>query len=153
MDLFTVIGGAAEQSIQTDGKIVFHTVGDTGGDPQSRVPVRRCTAMSGTDASNNPLTLELWNDTTFGFLRITVPTASITGEAVTFDPVSGKTGTGDSFTVDLKRNTVSNGGSLGTASSSTSKAKPSAGSAKSAKKPAEKSSKAKKKASTRKGAR
>lgn len=31
MDLGNVIGSAAEQAIQKAGKIVFHTVGDTGG--------------------------------------------------------------------------------------------------------------------------
>jgi hypothetical protein len=66
------------------------------------------TPASGTDQSNNPLTLEVYNDNTFGFLRITVSPASITGTFVTVDPATGKTGVGDSFTVDLKANTVSN---------------------------------------------
>jgi len=65
--------------------------------------------LSGTDASGNPLRLEVYNDATFGFLRITVSPAAITGEFVTVDPSSGKTGTGDSFTLDLKTNKVSNG--------------------------------------------
>jgi hypothetical protein len=76
------------------------------------------TPASGTDASGNPLRLEMYNDNTFGFLRITVSPASITGEFVTVDPASGKTGVGDSFTVDLKANTVSNGLSAGSAASS-----------------------------------
>jgi hypothetical protein len=42
-------------------------------------------------------------------LRITVSPASIAGEFVTVDPTSGKTGVGDSFTLNLKANTVSNG--------------------------------------------
>jgi hypothetical protein len=67
------------------------------------------TPQSGTDASGNPLTLEVYNDNTFGFLRITVSTASIIGEFVTVDPTSGKTGTGDSFTLDLHANVVSTG--------------------------------------------
>ena len=65
------------------------------------------TPASGKDASGNPLTLEVYNDTTFGFLRITVSPAAITGVFVTVDPTSGKTGVGDSFTVDLHANTVS----------------------------------------------
>jgi len=76
------------------------------------------TPASGTDASGNPLRLEVYNDNTFGFLRITVSPASITGEFVTVDPASGKTGVGDSFTVDLKANTVANGLSTGSAASS-----------------------------------
>jgi hypothetical protein len=71
------------------------------------------TPASGTDASNNPLTMEVFNDTNFGFLRITVSPASITGEFVTVDPSSGKTGVGDSFTLDLHSNTVSNSASAG----------------------------------------
>ncbi len=64
------------------------------------------TPASGTDASGNPLRLEVYNDSTFGFLRITISPASITGQFVTVDPNSGKTGVGDSFTVDLKANAV-----------------------------------------------
>src|SRR6202453_4053990 len=67
------------------------------------------TPASGTDASGNPLRLEVDNANTFGFLRITVSPASITGEFVTVDPTSGKTGVGDSFTLNLTANTVSNG--------------------------------------------
>ena len=67
------------------------------------------TPASGTDASGNPLRLDVYNDNTFGFLRITVSPGSIAGEFVTVDPTSGKTGVGDSFTLDLKTNTVSNG--------------------------------------------
>ena len=69
------------------------------------------TPQSGTDASGNPLTLAMYNDTTFGFLRMTISPASITGEFVTVDPSSGKTGVGDSFTLDLQNSTVSNAGS------------------------------------------
>ena len=65
--------------------------------------------LSGTDASGNPLALEVYNDKTFGFLRITISPASITGEFVTVDPTSGKTGSGDSFTLDLKTSKVSSG--------------------------------------------
>ena len=67
------------------------------------------TPVSGQDASGNPLTLEVYNDSTFGFLRITVSPATITGQFVTVDPASGKTGAGDSFTVNLKAGTVSQG--------------------------------------------
>ena len=69
------------------------------------------TPMSGTDASGNPLTLEIYNDTTFGFLRITVTPLSIDGQFVTVDPRSGKTGVGDRFTLDLQSGVVSNGAS------------------------------------------
>jgi hypothetical protein len=61
---------------------------------------------SGTDAVGNPLTLNVFNDTNFGFLRLTVSPASITGEFVTVDPTTRKIGTGDGFSVDLQANTV-----------------------------------------------
>ncbi len=67
------------------------------------------TPMSGKDSTGNPLTLETYNDNTFGFLRMTVSPSAITGVFITVDPSSGKTGVGDSFTVDLKANTVSTG--------------------------------------------
>ncbi|HET9401138.1 MAG TPA: metallophosphoesterase [Candidatus Acidoferrales bacterium] len=64
--------------------------------------------MSGTDASNNPLKLEVYNDKNFGFARLSVTPTEITGVFVTVDPATGKTGTGDSFTLDLTNYTVSN---------------------------------------------
>ncbi|HTB15177.1 MAG TPA: metallophosphoesterase [Bryobacteraceae bacterium] len=69
--------------------------------PVNQRPTPPKTPASGTDASGNPLTLEVYNNNTFGFLRITVSPASLTGEFVTVDPTSGKTGVGDSFTVNL----------------------------------------------------
>jgi hypothetical protein len=88
--------------------------------------------QSGKDASGNPLRLEVYNDSTFGFLRLTVSPAAITGQFVTVDPSSGKTGTGDGFTLDLKTNKISNGipakggtsGQRGAKSSATAKKAP-----------------------------
>jgi Calcineurin-like phosphoesterase len=65
--------------------------------------------QTGKDSSGNPLTLEVFNDNTFGFLRMTVSPDAITGVFITVDPNSGKTGVGDSFTLDLKANSVSSG--------------------------------------------
>jgi hypothetical protein len=73
----------------------------------SRQPLPK-TPQSGKDASGNPLTLEVYNYNTFGFLRLTVSATSVAGVFVTVDSASGKTGIGDSFTVDLHANTVSN---------------------------------------------
>jgi hypothetical protein len=72
-------------------------------------PVPPTTPASGTDASGNPLRLDVYNDNTFGFMRMTVSPGSITGVFVTVDPGSGKTGVGDSFTVDLAAGTVAAG--------------------------------------------
>src|ERR1700677_1129510 len=98
------------------GKQIPYLVAGVGGYydlPGLKPPNQRAapptTPASGTDASGNPLRLEVDNANTFGFLRITVSPASITGEFVTVDPTSGKTGVGDSFTLNLTANTVSNG--------------------------------------------
>ena len=98
------------------GKQIPYVVAGMGGyydlpglKPANRRPTAPQTPASGTDASGNPLTLEAYNDSTFGFLRITVSPASISGVFVTVDPSSGKTGVGDSFTLDIKSSTVSNG--------------------------------------------
>lgn len=94
--------------------------------PPNRRPPSQTTPQSGTDASGNPLRLDVYNDNTFGFLRLTVSPTSIAGVFVTVDPPSGKTGVGDSFTVNLQANTVSSGGSGG--ASGTQAGKPAASS-------------------------
>ena len=86
---------------------------------------------SGTDASGNPLRLDVYNDNTFGFVRISVSPASITGVFVTVDTTSGKTGVGDSFTLDLKAGKVSSGVAGGTSAKRASKSRPASTPAKS----------------------
>jgi Calcineurin-like phosphoesterase len=85
--------------------------------PPNQRPKAPSVPDAGTDASGNPLRLEVYNNNTFGYLRMTVSPASINGVFVTVDTTSGKTGVGDSFTVDLKTNTVSSGVSAAAASS------------------------------------
>jgi len=74
------------------------------------------TPVSGKDAVGNPLRLDAYNDNTFGFLRMTVTAAYITGEFITVDTTTGKTGSGDSFTLDLSAHKVSSGIAPGAAS-------------------------------------
>jgi hypothetical protein len=64
------------------------------------------TPASGTDATGNPLRMEVYDDTHFGFVRMTVSPTSLTGEFITVDTSTGKTGAGDSFTLNFKANTV-----------------------------------------------
>lgn len=78
------------------------------------------TPVSGTDASGIPLTLECYNDTSFGFLRITVSPGSLLGEFITVDPKTGETGIGDRFTLDFPTNTVANAGFSPTATTPSS---------------------------------
>lgn len=74
-----------------------------------KLPPPPKTPQSGTDAAGNPLTMNIYNDTTFGFLRVTVSAKSIVGEFVSVNPDTGKTGVADSFTVNLQANTVTSG--------------------------------------------
>ncbi len=67
------------------------------------------TPASGKDASGNPLTINVYIDTDFGFLRMTVSPTAITGEFVTVNTTTGKTAIGDSFAVDLHAGKVSGG--------------------------------------------
>jgi hypothetical protein len=87
---------------------------------KNRPPVPK-TPASGTDASGNPLKLEVFNDNSFGFVRLTISSTSVAGEFVTVDPASGKTGVGDSFTLDLRANTVSGARSGRTSGASAAK--------------------------------
>ncbi len=113
------------------GKQIPYLVAGMGGYynlPGLKPPKRRTTPpkfpVSGTDASGNPLRLEVYNDNTFGFLRISVSPATLTGEFVTVDTASGKTGSGDSFTLNLRTNTVSSGRPGGSPPKGKSSAKP-----------------------------
>lgn len=90
------------------GKQITYLVAGMGGfynllglKPAKNRPAPPKVPSSGKDASGNPLTLNAYSDNAFGFLRITVSPASITGQFVTVDPASGKTGIGDRFTVAL----------------------------------------------------
>ena len=95
------------------GKEIPFLVAGTGGyyslpGLQKNPPAIPSTPQSGTDQSNNPLTLEVYNDSTFGFLRITVSADTLTGVFVTVDPTTGEAGVGDTFTVDLNEGSLSN---------------------------------------------
>lgn len=61
---------------------------------------------SGLDASGNPLRLEVFNGTTFGYMKVEISATSIDVAFVTVDPATGKTGTGDSFSVGIGINSV-----------------------------------------------
>jgi Calcineurin-like phosphoesterase len=72
--------------------------GKGGADPQPGV--------AGTDGKGNPLTLNVYNNTTYGFLRLTVSPASILLESFGVNETTGKTSTIDTFTVDLGQHIV-----------------------------------------------
>src|SRR5579871_1228332 len=83
------------------GKQIPYVVAGMGGyydlpglKPAASRPAAPKAPQSGTDASGNPLALEVYNYNTFGFLRLTVSPASVAGVFVTVDASTGKTGTG-----------------------------------------------------------
>jgi hypothetical protein len=86
-------------------------------------PAAPTTPASGTDASGNPLTINVYTDTEFGYLRLTATATSLTAEFITVDPATGKTGTGDAFTVNLTAGTVSSSTSAKTSAPSKATAK------------------------------
>lgn len=92
--------------------------------PANMRPAAPTVPSKGTDAVGNPLSFDVYNDNTFGFMRMTVSPTSIAGEFITVDPATGNTGSGDSFTVDLNAGTVSSGIAAGTAPPKGSPAKP-----------------------------
>jgi len=73
-------------------------LGKNEADPQPGVP--------GTDGKGNALTLDVYNNTTFGFLRLTVSASSILLESLGVDETSGQVSTIDNFTVDLLKHVV-----------------------------------------------
>lgn len=70
---------------------------------KGKCPTPPATPQSGTDQSGNKLQLEAFNDTAFGFLRITVSEAAIQGTFVTVDQGTGITGVGDEFSVGITK--------------------------------------------------
>jgi hypothetical protein len=67
------------------------------------------TPAQGSDIKGNKLMLETYDDSTFGFLRLTASASTLKCVFVTVDPNTKKTGTKDPFTLDLHHHTVSKG--------------------------------------------
>jgi hypothetical protein len=66
--------------------------------------------VTGTDANGNPLTLEAYSDTQWGFLRLTVSAASLACEFLVVGAQSGSSSVQDSFSLDLSQHTLTSGG-------------------------------------------
>ncbi len=81
------------------------------------------TGVAGNDGKGNVLTLEAFNENTFGYLRITVTSSAIAVESIGVNETTKKTSTLDSFTVDLTKHMISDGVNLKSAAKST-KSKP-----------------------------
>ncbi len=66
--------------------------------------------VTGTDADGNPLTLEAYNDTQWGFLRLTVSAGSLTCEFLALPAGGGSASVQDSFSLDLNQHVLTSGG-------------------------------------------
>jgi hypothetical protein len=66
------------------------------------------TPLSGQDASGNKLTLEAYNDSSFGYLLLTVSATQVTCKFVGVNVKTKVTSVADHFTLDLAHHTVSN---------------------------------------------
>ena len=67
------------------------------------------TGVPGSDGKGNILTLEAYNDQSFGFVRITVSAKTIVVNAVGVDQKTKKTSSLDNFSLDLAKHVVTNG--------------------------------------------
>ncbi len=61
----------------------------------------------GKDATGNPLSLDCYNDNTFGFLSLSASPTTITSRFIGVDTQTGATSVIDSFALDLKQGKVS----------------------------------------------
>jgi len=100
------------RTMKADGRQIPHVVAGNGGyvnlskprkgqkglDPQPGVP--------GNDGRGNSVTLDVYNNTMWGFLRLTVSASSIVCESLGVDESTGKTSGIDKFTLDLTKHVV-----------------------------------------------
>jgi len=67
------------------------------------------TGIPGSDGKGNVLTLEAYNDQTFGFVRVAVSANTVVVNSIGVDQKTKKTKNLDSFTLDLKKHLVTKG--------------------------------------------
>jgi hypothetical protein len=104
------------RTMKADGRQIPYVVAGNGGylnlstprtgknglNPQPGIP--------GNDGKGNQLTLDVYNNTSYGFLRLTVDEDSILCESLAVDETTLKTSTMDAFTVDLAKHVVATQG-------------------------------------------
>lgn len=100
------------RTMRADGRQIPYVVAGNGGylnlsNPrQGKNGLNPQPGIPGNDGKGNQLTLDVYNNTLYGFLRVTVTADSILCESVGVDEPTGKTSNMDAFTVDLARHTV-----------------------------------------------
>jgi hypothetical protein len=104
------------RTMKTDGRQIPYVVAGNGGylnlsNPrQGKNGVNPQPGIPGNDGKGNQLTLNIYNNTAHGFLRLTVDAGSILCESLGVDETTLKTSTMDAFTVDLTKHVVASKG-------------------------------------------
>ncbi|MGH9742472.1 MAG: metallophosphoesterase family protein [Candidatus Acidiferrum sp.] len=106
------------RTMKADGREIPYLVAGNGGylnlsDPRKgKNGLNPQPGIPGNDAKGNALTLQVYNNTTYGFLRLTVDAGSILCESLGVDETTGSTTAMDAFTVDLSRHLVATKGAI-----------------------------------------
>jgi len=116
------------RKMKSDGREIPYVVSGNGGylnlagfkTGQGGAPAK--TGIPGSDGKGNILTLEAYNDKTFGLLRVAVSAKSIVVNSIGVDQTTKKTSNVDSFTLDLTKHVVTNGAGAKPASKPAAKA-------------------------------
>jgi hypothetical protein len=104
------------RTMKADGRQIPYVVAGNGGYLNLSAPrmgkngVNPQPGIPGNDGKGNQLTLNVYNNTMYGFLRLTVDKNSILCESLGVDETTNKTTSLDAFTVDLTKNVVATKG-------------------------------------------
>jgi len=104
------------RTMNADGRQIPYVVAGNGGYLNLSTPrtgkngVNPQPGIPGNDGKGNQLTLDVYNNTLYGFLRLTVDGDSILCESLGVDETTLKTSTMDAFTLDLAKHLVATQG-------------------------------------------
>jgi len=104
------------RTMKADGRQIAYVVAGNGGylnlsDPRKgKNGLNPQPGIPGNDGKGNQLTLDVYNNTTYGFLRLTVDKDSILCESLGVNETTDKTSSMDAFTVDLTKHVVASKG-------------------------------------------
>lgn len=106
------------RTMKADGRQIPYVVAGNGGYLNLSAPqtgkngVNPQPGIPGNDGKGNQLTLDVYNNTSYGFLRLTVDPSSILCESLGVNETTGQTTSMDAFTVDLKKHVVATKGAV-----------------------------------------
>jgi len=106
------------RTMKADGRQIAYVVAGNGGYLNLSAPrtgkngVNPQPGIPGNDGKGNQLTLNVYKNTRYGFLRLTVDKSSILCESLGVDETTNKTTRLEAFTVDLTKNVVATKGAI-----------------------------------------